>query len=305
MRILLSGDWHIRETSPINRRDDFKQALLKKLSYIFQIARKERAAYILQPGDFFDAAGKVSYSMLAHWGKFFAITNRGHKVLTVLGQHDLQNHNLTDGNIPSRVLEAIEGVHLLTDDPCILPSESSKQIHIYGASWNAEIPQIKDPSALNILVIHKMFVKDNPLWKEQIDYTISREFLKQHAFNLVVSGDNHQKFTHMLNDEKILVNAGALMRTAKDQKDHKPAIFIYDTNSNKIKEIRIPIKPFEEVFDIEKIQYREQMESELDELINIFESEYTPSLDFANNLAHLREMASADVNNFFEEALNE
>lgn len=304
MKILLSGDWHIRETSPVNRCDDFKQALLKKLNYIFKIAEKEKIQYILQPGDFFDAADRVSYSMLAQWGRFFAITHRDFKILTVLGQHDLQNHNLTDGNIPSRVLEAIESLHIMTVDPFILYPEPFTQVHIYGASWNADIPIIKDPEALNILLIHKMFVKDKAIWEGQIDYTVGSSFLDQHKFDLVVSGDNHQKFI-CRDAGSILVNAGSLMRTAKNQNEHRPAVFIYDTTTHKVKEVRIPIKPFGEVFDIERQQSKERVEAELDELIEVFESEYTPSLDFANNLAHLRSMADANVNRFFEEALHE
>ncbi len=55
MKFLITGDWHIRNTSPKRRLDDYWVTVRKKIDFIYSLASEEKCDFILQPGDFFDS----------------------------------------------------------------------------------------------------------------------------------------------------------------------------------------------------------------------------------------------------------
>ena len=56
MKLLVTGDWHLRFNRPRLRIDkSYFQIQLDKVSEILNIASENQCQYILQPGDFFDS----------------------------------------------------------------------------------------------------------------------------------------------------------------------------------------------------------------------------------------------------------
>ncbi len=286
MKLLCTGDWHIRENNPEYRTDDFKQALKDKLNFIKQVAREEQVEYILQPGDFFDNASKVSYAALLEWTEFF----RGFPpICTVLGQHDLKNHSLENKNIPAYILQQIGTIELPHD----------YGLFFDGFHFGQEIKELND-----IMLIHTMVIKDKPLWEGQEEYTKANTLLKKTKYKLIVSGDNHQCFVHRYKD-RILVNAGSLMRTAKNQNHHTPMIFIYNTDDCSLKQILIPVRSFHAVFDTERMSDEKQKAEELNELVNTMREGFTSSLNFMQNLAKLKQKADTATLKILDEIYEE
>ena len=147
MKLLISGDWHIRQTAPERRLDDYWVTVMKKVGFIIDLANEEGCNFIIQPGDFFDshkANDFLKRYMIKklQWKKM--------KVLTVFGQHDLRYHSSDVRNTPLGVLYAAKVVYVA---PHWEPLEFSG-IHIWGASWYEDIPKkVKDKDAFNILII--------------------------------------------------------------------------------------------------------------------------------------------------------
>jgi len=261
MKLLVTGDWHIRGKKPKNRTDDFIHTQESKINFILETAANYSCRYILQPGDFFDSY-QISDFLKQHYIHKFKQPGVP-TILSILGQHDMRYHSSDKNNTPLKVMDSAQVVVLLGSDPF----HDLGNFHIYGASWNEEIPKIEDKNKYNILALHKMIVNDK-LWAKQEGHTYGYPMLKNHAFDLIVSGDNHTSFKFEYGG-KYLLNCGSLMRTNIDQGNHKPVIYIIDTEdpTDDLIEIEIPIAQFEEVFDLTKAEEEQEKNEELEAFI--------------------------------------
>lgn len=247
MKLLLTGDWHIRATVPENRVDDYIAAQASKLKDIFDIALQEDCWYILQPGDLFDTYAAP------HWLTAFMIEflhEQVIQVITIPGQHDLQNHK----HIENSAIHTLQAAQVIANINGSWYSPDAFNIFVHGIGWNIPIEQageiVLDKLATNILLIHKTISDARAMF----DVTLAYPMLAKLPFDLIVAGDNHKRFTMQYGDRH-LVNCGSLMRMASDQMDHQPAVYVYDTADKSLKEILIPIRPAEEVFDLGKIDF--------------------------------------------------
>jgi DNA repair exonuclease SbcCD nuclease subunit len=117
MKILLTGDLHLRFKRPRWRKDeDYLDTQFTKLSQIFSIYRKEKCKLLIQPGDFFDSVD-VPWLVVrnAIWEIFGALGL--HKICVVRGQHDLRYHSKKVANTPLSVLEASGVIDILDSSP--------------------------------------------------------------------------------------------------------------------------------------------------------------------------------------------
>lgn len=296
MKILLTGDWHITTNQPKKRIDDYFEAQKKKLNYILILAEKENCSLILQPGDFFDSH-KANDFLKREMIKILLEDKVNLK--TIFGQHDLRYHSSDTNNTPLRVLEAAEVLS-------ILGYEQLMTTHLYGASWFEDIPKITTKGT-NILVIHKMIIKDKLLWEGQEDATKGNILLRNSGFDLIVSGDNHQSFI-ISNGKKHLVNCGSLMRMTIAQLDHKPVVYIYDTKDKSIEEHFIPIEPAKKVFDLSEIEKEKKENKELEAFVKHLKDDVKlDGLDYAKNLKdYLKENTiEQGTTHIIEEVINE
>lgn len=314
MKILLTGDWHITTNQPKKRIDNYFKAQKKKLQYILILAEQEKCSLILQPGDFFDSH-KANDFLKREMIKTL-LEEPKVNLKTIFGQHDLRYHSSDTNNTPLRVLEAAHALDILGQeqiDPApiaIIRSGNSvvvpSGIHLYGASWFEDIPKITTKGT-NILVIHKMIIKDKPLWEGQEDATKGNILLRTLDFDLIVSGDNHQSFV-CSHKSKHLVNCGSLMRSTTAQLDHKPVVYIYDTKDKSLEEHFIPIEPIEKVFDLSVIEKEKKENKELEAFVAQLKSDSKiDGLDYAKNLKiYLKdnetEQGTLDI---IEEVINE
>jgi len=251
MKILCGGDLHIRVTAPEHRIDDFVETQKEKIFWVLNLAKEEGCKIILFPGDVTDHS-KLPYWIIRQYILMFRETPNRDKI-TVRGQHDMLYHVATE-NTPLMLMEAAKAISIVGIPPKpynIFNKETP--IHIFGVSWEEEIPEIEKfggQNTVDILLIHKMFV-DEKLWEGQEEYKRANIFLRETQWDLIVSGDNHQHF--MLQSKgRFHVNCGSLMRQNIDQINHKPVVYIYDTEERTLAPHYIPIRPAEEVFSIDE-----------------------------------------------------
>jgi len=274
MKLLLTGDWHLTNTAPEKRIDNYVKAQDRKIDFICTLAKEKNCACIIQPGDFFDSHKANDFLKR----KMIQILMDTHlpPILTIFGQHDLRYHSSDTRNTPLRVLEAAEIID-------ILGHMEIEDVNIYGASWFEDIP-MPEIEGINILVIHKMIIKNNKLWEGQEDVTKGNILLRNSGFDLIVSGDNHQSFT-ISTGKKHLVNCGSLMRMTTAQLEHKPVVYIYDTKDKSLEEHFIPIEPAEKVFDLSTIEKEKKENKELEAFVSQLKKDTKiEGLDYAKNL---------------------
>ena len=281
MKIICCGDWHIRATPTKFRTSEYYDQMLTKIKYIMNFAIENSIFIVLQPGDFFDSPdipNRVFVDIIKSIGPAV--------VHVVFGQHDTK-HRRTEDTALAVFIES-EAVELLTDKPTTY--DERKVVDIYGSSWGESIPIVVNPKHYNILVLHKMIVKDKPLFPDQKNYINSTDFAESLLnYDLVVSGDNHNSFSYLPEDAQLpsIVNCGSLMRMTTAQYDHKPCFWVVDTITEGVKKYVIPILPTIEVFKEEAIEIKERDEKMEAFIRTLDDTKLTTQLSFEANAQEL------------------
>ncbi len=275
MRFLATGDWHLIDKCPENRLDDYGETALNKLDFLLGKAEDEYCDYIIQPGDFFDSPSP-SYDWFTKVVN--CIGNRQVKIITIFGQHDLRYRNQEN-----TALFALEAKNKNIN---ILSSNHSFQIEnfsIYGSGFNESIPK-PDDDFYNILLTHRMIITKK-LWAEQKEYDQAEAFLHNNKFDLIVSGDNHQKF-YITEKLKCLINCGSLLRSGIDQVDHIPEAYIIDINPKKktmkMESLKIPIQ--KQVFKTELMEKKKVEDEKIASFVKELKTGKDFGLKFEDNL---------------------
>ncbi len=265
MKLAILGDLHIRSTAPENRIDNYKESLFEKLKFVFNIAYEHT---VLLPGDVFDGPNQ-SNAMLIECIELL----RNKEIHAIYGQHDMKFRTI--GNTALDVLIASE---IVENEPlCKL----AKSVFLYSCSYNESVPEITT-DGFNILLLHEMVIEEK-LWDAQTDYKWANTLLRRTKFDLIASGDNHRSF-FIDYKGKHLINCGSLMRSSKDQINHKPCYVIYDTDRREYKVYYIPVKPASEVFDMQKIEIEKKRDEKLAAFVDgLIEGEEL-GLNFSANL---------------------
>jgi DNA repair exonuclease SbcCD nuclease subunit len=278
MRFLSCPDIHLTEKRPQNRTDDYEATVLRKFRFILDTADENNCDVILQPGDLFDnpKPSYAFYSQIVSHLKGFDFS-----IFTIFGQHDLKYRNPED--------TALWTLNISIDDLIVLsqkhdsePIIFSGKIGIQGCGWEEERPE-PFPGKFNILLIHKMIV-DDKLWADQEHFEYANGFLRDHKFDLIVSGDNHQSFTKIARGGKTLINCGSMMRSTIAQIDHQPRVIIYDTETRAFENVFIPIEPAEDVFKMNKVETEKERNTNLEAFVSGLSEHKDMGLNFGDNL---------------------
>ncbi len=304
MKLLITGDWHIRISSPVNRIDDFFAAQHRKINWVLDKAIEENCRYILQPGDFYNT-WKIPHHLEVYIIGTLKAYLRKHTssvtIITIFGQHDLRYHSSDRKNTPLSVLEAAKVVTIAKDKPIeLIPilAKGQKQIHVHGVSWKEEMKpyyyydssNIKRlmpdhhslPLGINILLMHDLISEEGKGWEKK--KTKVHSLFDQTNFDLMVTGDNHKSFAYS-DGKRHLINCGSLMRSHIDQAEHEPYVYIYDTETNKMKGMPVPVEPFAVVMNVEKAEKEKKENEDLGAFVSGLKDDIQlVGLDFKNNL---------------------
>lgn len=271
---LLLSDWHIRETIPQCRVDNFWKTQETKVNFILSLA-KENNIPILCAGDF-GHLPKWSCKLL-EW--FILKINKSNvKIFAILGQHDLLQHQLSTWNQSGcGVLHAAEAIKVIFE-----PTIINDEFIIYPFHYGQEItnPE-KDSNLPMIAMAHQMIIENKPLWPGQ-EAPKGHQLLKQFPeYNLILTGDNHIPFVAE-REGRLLVNPGSMMRTTAAQIDHKPRIYLWYAKENKIKKVYLPIE--HNIISREHIETTDQRSKRMDAYLNRVKQDVEIQLSYPKNM---------------------
>ena len=247
------SDSHGRLNTPKNRTEDYFEAFKRKFSFMIDYCLDNGVDYIICGGDIVDhhsVGYRVTNYLLKELKRWESFAGAG-KFLSVTGQHDLKYHSSFIDTPYESILNSGLLIHLDEEPFPIIDHRitDGAEIHIYGAPFNAKVPEVYNKDAYNILVIHDMIVEEKTAeWEDK--FKLASTFLRSNAFNLIIAGDNHKPFKHIYRN-KMLVMCGSMMRKNIDQKDHKPKFYISCIPNNQHEEIYFPITP--DVFKEEEV----------------------------------------------------
>lgn len=254
---ILTADWHLMETKPVCRTDDFWTAQWEKVDFISDL-QKQYDCPVIHAGDLYEY-WKPSPFLLSE-----TIRHLPKQFYTVLGNHDLPQHNLS--------LVEKSGVYTLAQAGIltILP----------GAHWG-QLPLSASSSLYNMLVWHNMTYIGKIPYPGCLDPDAVK-LLKQYPdYDLILTGHNHQAFTAEL-DRRLLVNPGSLTRHTTIQTDFEPRVYLYYAESNTVKPIYLPIK--EGVISREHLDIVEKRNDRIDAFINRLDGNWDITMSFEENL---------------------
>jgi len=315
VRLLITGDWHLDTYRPRNRTDDYFQTQFEKVKWIFGLAEEEECEGILQPGDMFNSHKANDFLKQFYIDYFlYRMTqiDRFPKMdfFTIFGQHDLRFHSSNKQNTPLRVLEAAHAITIVPNK-AIFPTQfrvRHKDHYIYGCNWGEEIPELVDKDGIHILLMHKLVLEDIEGWEKK--YLSVENVFRFSKHDIIVCGDNHISFMaekfHKDKQSRLLFNCGSLMRNRIDQRNHKPKVYIVDTSDMSYEEHLIPVKPFDEVMDVEKAEQEKEKNEQLEAFVEKLSGDVNiEGLDFLRNLEAFMEENEIDVpvKEFVEEVL--
>lgn len=298
MKLLLTGDWHLTDKQPANRKGSYAEDCLEKVEQIINIYKEEGCYAILQPGDFFDSfhvSDRFMSRLLKLMGDYIEPL-----IFVVSGQHDRRYHSDDLSNTSLAVIAQPTNVELI-DSTMLLLEDTS----IYGAGWNYDI-SVHAEGKCKILLTHKMIVKNEPLFPGQEGHSYAEELLEDHDFDLIVSGDNHKQFIVTTKDGKTLVNCGSLMRSSISQADHHPAVVIYDTETKKHTRVPLKIRPAEDVLDFTESVDKKETDEKLTAFIKQMQEGkqgIEQGLSFLDNLRNRMNKLDQAINEILEEVL--
>lgn len=268
--ILGVGDIHARKTRPRFRIGDFWGQFQDKVQFVVDVALEKEVAAVCLPGDVFDTV-HVPYSVTQFMmGGLLRLRRAGIEVFSVMGQHDQHNHRRRLDNTPYGLLMTSGAVCHLGNVP-VKRVFDGVEVHFYGASWGEDVPEIRDAGAFNVLLIHRMIIDGFRLWQGQEQFITGKNFLRLHKFDLVVAGDNHKRFAAEL-QRRFLCNGGSLARLSIDQKDHAPAVYVFDVKERVLDWIYVPVVPWADIVNEQYQQVKrtsEQLKKFVESIANM------------------------------------
>lgn len=283
MKFLLLSDLHLCRETPQGRKDNIFETEFKKLSFVFDYAKKNDCIQ-LWAGDIFDTPR--SWYILSSMISFFNSLGKYNDVFVILGQHDMYMRSEDTDSTTFGVLYSMGFLHLLKEKPMSFFGK----VNVYGASFGQDVPKA-NLNEHNILVIHKMIV-DIKLWKDQQNVVSCQNFLMNNSeYDLIVCGDAHQRFI-FVHDGRIICNSGPLLRleASKEMYAHEPGFFVYDSDTRKIQWVMIPHSKAEDVLSRIHIETKEQVNETLEKFIqSMTTNDNTFDFNFVDNLMSFME----------------
>lgn len=253
---ILTADWHLRDSHPACRTDDFWQAQWDKVEFICNLGLEYNCP-IIHAGDMFHS-WKASPHLIST-----AIEKFKGKIVTVYGNHDMPQHNID--------LAYKSGLHTLM---------KAGKIHVLEDGYFGGEPAVYTPNEVEILVWHKFVYKGELHWAVPKDEasSILRTYGKK---ALLLTGDNHETFTLRRNN-KVLVNPGSITRQTAAQADHEPCVFVWYEDTNEIDDILLPYK--KDVISREHLENKEAKDERIEAFISRLKGEWEASVSFERNI---------------------
>lgn len=304
IKILATGDLHLRKSAPAMRIDDFLATQERKLVEILDMAEEQEVAEVIFPGDVFDRAD-APYGLVEQAIRWLA--SRRLHYLFVFGQHDLRYHTSDKQNTPLGVLCTALGTQariLSPKSPYRVSSGHTNAI-LYGCSWGEPLPSELEEADHRIMVMHRP-ISDKPLPWDHPDFLLARDLVKKCPADIFITGDNHTQFIVSYKGhgkDRTVINMGSVMRTTTGQVNHEPAVALISLGRSEFELDVRQIQIRKNVFDLERIQAKEQKEERIAAFVTGLQGGFNPELKFIDNLQAMAKKSPIGVQNIISEVL--
>lgn len=217
--IIVTADWHLRDTKPKCRPkdEDWISLQTRSLYYLYSVATGNNADVFIC-GDIFHYSVVSTYLLNILLDIFFAHPTV--KTYIIPGQHDLQYHSLEEMFLTSYgVLHKIAEKGY-TNLRCI-------QDVAMAAPFGKDTFTGLEKS--NLYFTHRLCMKEKNNWiSGGITNSISaQELLGTYPeANIIFAGDNHNHFLYMAEDRRRVIVPGCLTRQSYDMKDYIPGFYL-------------------------------------------------------------------------------
>lgn len=267
---ILTSDWHIRETTPECRLDNFEQTMWEKIDFVAKLQKQFRCP-VLHAGDLFDHWKPSPYLISK------TIERLPKQFITVYGNHDLPQHSMQ-----------------LYDKSGVYTVAKGQGLEILPFGYWNDTPE-KDKylpiKTKKVYIWHKYVFKNKNI---HIKGDFAHKLLKQYPqYDLILTGDNHTPFVEEY-ENRLLVNPGSLTRQTAAQIDFKPRVYLWYAKQNKVTPIYIPIK--QGVITRQHLEKEQQRDKRIDKFINSLDGSFETSIDFKANLKAFEQTNQVDKN---------
>lgn len=271
------ADLHTRTTRPQCRKDDYFEAMKRKLDFIAHLC-KANDCILIDAGDLFDSwkGSPRAESMLLQTlpQPFFSIP----------GNHEMPYHN-------SSLIEDSSFNVLHAAGRLLTGRYHTPGILIDGYPYSKQLPTARGMTArekadVSIAVYHGMVWPDGA--KPDIDGiegfeadAIARIF---HEYDFVITGHNHETFAQTIQHptgETVVINPGSVMRSSISQMQHGPSVFkLFDDGTFE----RVDIPTEADVFAEEVYKRKQDRDSRMEAFVEQLSSSTMATADFEKNM---------------------
>lgn len=256
--LIITADWHLRESIPICRTDDFLKAQWSKVQEIEEL-QKTHDCSVIHAGDLFDH-WKPSPHLLS-----LIIANLPERFLSAVGNHDMPQHN-----------------HELLYKSGIMTLVIADKLLLLGVDWGKEPDeQNLQIEGRKILVWHVMTYQGRSPWPGCQDLSAKEILEKYPKYDLIITGHNHKTFIEKV-DGRILVNPGSITRQTADQIAHRPCVFLWYAKNNEAFPYYLDFK--NGVISTEHLDRVSEKNSRISAFIEKIASNWEMDLSFEDNL---------------------
>lgn len=229
MRYLLLSDLHFRRDAPVCRdQSEWYETFMRKIKWIAELDYE----CILDAGDVFHRA-KPSPQDISMAITAYGLLGTQH-VYIAAGNHDLPRHS-PDLYEESGLCTLGTARFNMVISPHKRVVRGDLDINLFP--YSTEFQQGKGIAVAHIMCWHK--VAPFPGLPEHTQAEAVRKRCEDLGYELVVTGHNHRSFH--LPGKCQLVNVGGIMRSAADECDRTPTVYIYDSSTREVEKYPIPV----------------------------------------------------------------
>lgn len=263
MRMIITADWHIRNTRPRCRIDeDWIKTQQKALNQIAEICENKNAP-LMVVGDIFNSNSDTSFECINMVQK---LADRIGGIYILAGNHDLPYHSSENIN------KSAIGV--------LLQSENIYKIEDYSDEFSA--PNFdEERNSMPYMFIHTLTIPSKDK-QDFIECETPESLLEKYSTaKWIFTGDYHRNFVYE-KDGRYVINPGCLIRQVSDMKDYQCGVYLVDTEIEQIE--FIPIIDNEELVNDEYIIRENEREERIESFVNKLKDVESVSLDFIDNV---------------------
>lgn len=290
IRLITSSDEHLADQTPGFRKDNYRDAILDKLAWQGEFARKFDADAVLRIGDFFHVkeANKTTMSTV---GKAAAIHRAYHcPTHAVSGNHDMSKND--PSSIPRQPLGVMFKSEVFTPLHDTRFHCGTMTVRAIGVDYTVDLDydglhdmvRKQDGDTYTIACVHALAAmapdeKIQSFFNERIfDY---RDLVFDGCPDVYIFGHYHKDQGIQEHNGVKFINLGAISRGALtfENIERRPKIssLVFDSQGISVEEHELPSKDASEIFDFEKKKVLEKERKTIDEFIHKLRSDKSNS----------------------------